>query len=193
MHVVLITVIQALFFSLFKISGLEKLGGIVFVACNALLILCWGAASKETRTFLIWILIALVSRETLLLADYFHLFPLPHSGADSEVFAGIAEKNFQIGGYYSVLTHYTDFLSTLYFITGPISLIAQQVNVAFGMGTLFVCLQIFNELSFTTKQKKIGIAFLALFPHFCIFSAILLRRLRCISFWRFPHSFLFVG
>lgn len=176
MQIVLITALQILFFSLFKTKGLEDVVGIAFVFSNALLILWWSIVSKETRAFAVWILVALVIREFLLFSDYFHFFSVPHSGSDSEVFAGIAERNFMSGSYVMERTNYTHFLTTIYFIVGPVRMIAQQLNVAFGIGTILVSLIIFDEIGLSARQKKIGVILLSVFPHFCIFSAILLRE-----------------
>lgn len=180
MLIVLITLLQILLFFFLKTDGknptLENTVGVSFVCVNAGIILCWAIARNELRKWLAWIVIGLSAREFLLLADYFQWFPVAHSGNDTEAFATIAVQNFSSGTYYEWLTNYTDLLTTLYFITGPVRLIAQQLNVALGMGVMFVSFRIFEELGFTEKQQKLGAAFLALFPHLCVFSAILLRE-----------------
>lgn len=180
MSIVLITLLQILLFFFLRTDGtnptLENIIGVSFVCVNALFILCWAIARNELRKWILWITIGLLARELLLLADCFQWFPVPHSGSDTEAFASIAEQNFRFGTYYDRLTNYTEVLTTLYFITGPVRLIAQQLNVALGMGVMFVVFQIFNELGLSEKQQKLGAVFLALFPHLCVFSAILLRE-----------------
>lgn len=180
MPIVLLTFFQVLLFAPLRNDGIspamESFVGMTFVVVNALIILSWTMTFKLKSGVFIFLLIGLLAREFFLFADVFQWFQVPHSGNDTEAFASISEGNFRLGSYYDRLTGYTDFLTSLYFIVGPIRIIAQQLNVAFGMGTVLVCMKIFKELNFSERQEKIGVAFLALFPHLLAFSAILLRE-----------------
>lgn len=178
MSIVLIFILQLLLFAVAKTNstGAESsVVGIVFVVLNVGLLLAQIIRTKENK-LIAWLILGLAAREFLLFANIYDWFPVPHSGADTEAFNITAEMNFRAGGYYYWHTNYTNIISTIYFIVGPVRMIAQQFNVVLGMGVIFVCLKIFDELNFSTKQKQIATAMLALFPHICIFSAILLRE-----------------
>ena len=159
MPIVLLTFFQVLLFAPLRNDGIspamESFVGMTFVVVNALIILIWTMTFKLKSGVFIFLLIGLLAREFFLFADVFQWFQVPHSGNDTEAFASISEGNFRLGSYYDRLTGYTDFLTSLYFIVGPIRIIAQQLNVAFGMGTVLVCMKIFKELNFSERQEKI--------------------------------------
>ena len=122
------------------------------------------------------ILLGFILRVILMIIDLNHIFPILHSGADSESFHRIALQNSITGDDYT-RTNYTPFLTAIYsmFKDRP-RLVAQFINVLFGTSVLIIvrrCMQLCNV---PYKIKKVVMWILALMPNFMIFSAILLRE-----------------
>lgn len=157
-------------------APLGEIVGLLFVCINVVIVSL--KVFQAGRSFLWIFLFALFLREFLLFSDVYQWFPVPHSGADSEAFHFNAVRNatffqFSEGGG---AANYINLISAIYYIVGPIRIVAQQLNVVIGMEILFVALRIFDELSFSLKQKKLSLILLAFFPHLAIFSSVLLRE-----------------
>lgn len=174
----IIFILQVLLFAPFRtvIPGAESDAvGICFIVINVALLILWAIKFVPSRLLFLFLL-GLACREFLLFANYFQWFPIPHSGADTEAFWGVAMQNFVSDGFEYFHTNWTHVVSAIIHIDGPIRLIAQQLNVALGMGVMFAALKIFEELGFSEKLTLIGVMIMALFPQLCVFSAILLRE-----------------
>ena len=114
-------------------------------------------------------------RVLLLIVDIYGLYGLLHSGGDSEAFNGIAIYN-QTHTEQLFRTNYTVFLTFLYSITHCSRIIAQYLNVLFGMGLLYYVWQILEKLQIDAKVIVFCLLILAFSPNFAMFSSILLRE-----------------
>lgn len=81
----------------------------------------------------------------LLFADYYHWFPILHSGSDTEGFHRIALRNAHSLVKY-VITNYTVFLTFVYEATDCSRLIAQFINVLLGIGIIVLVQQCMRML-----------------------------------------------
>lgn len=122
------------------------------------------------------LLLAFALRLFLMAADLGHWFPILNSGADTEMFDAMARRSLrslnssvQIGGY-------PRFLSLIYSVSGSSRLLAQFINVLFGMGILFILVKIFRLLDIPMPKQKIALCAVAFLPNMAIFSGILLRE-----------------
>ena len=123
-------------------------------------------------------------------ADYFQLFHVFGSGADTEAFHLIALSN-QMTQSWRSLTNYTYFLTYVYSITESSRLIAQYINVLFGLGTIVFVERLLSLLYIDKKIKKIAVLFVVLLPNLIIFSGILLRE-AWITFFISASLFYFI-
>lgn len=108
-----------------------------------------------------------------------HIYPLPHSGNDSEGFlysATLVANDLSLlkGNIYGDI--YTKILGILFYFTSPERLIGQYLNVILGLTTIIITYKILSLLSINEKTVMISIALISFFPHGIIFSAILLRE-----------------
>lgn len=116
-------------------------------------------------------------RIVLLFADYYHWFTILNSGADTEMFHMVARYNAT-----NIIDHprggggYAKFLTIVYTLTDCSRLIAQYINVLFGMSIIMLVNSCMDMLEVARRNKKIAICILALLPNLNIFSAILLRE-----------------
>lgn len=166
------TFAQLVVFSFFMPKSIE--GEVAFIAVNFIFVVSF-LAIKFPR-YLFFFIIGYLLRITLLAIDYGTSFPVLHSGSDTETFHRIALDNVLRGGYNRHLTNYTIILTWLYALLGECRLIAQYINVLFGMGVLVYLLKTLEELDLSEKLKKKTLLIAVLFPHLIIFSGILLRE-----------------
>ncbi len=132
----------------------------------------YGKRGLEFRNI---ILLGFLMRIVLLFADYYHWFPIINSGADTEMFHKVSAAN--VGQIVQTFRGgYTRFLTIVYTLTDTSRLIAQYINVLFGMGIIMLMSSCMDMLEVAEKNKKIAICVLALLPNLNIFSAILLRE-----------------
>ena len=122
------------------------------------------------------LLIAYFIRVFLLFADYYKLFPIIHSGMDSEAFHYIAMQNAKVGMLRYQLTNYSTIISIFYFIIGTQRLFVQYINVLCGMGTIFFIIKSLDLLKLEKSTKTVFVSFACFLPHFIIFSGIFLRE-----------------
>ena len=130
---------------------------------------------KRDLSYKNMIALAVLARVGLLLCDIFHLFPIPNLGADSEFFHYLAEKN-QNSSMPRYVTNYTVFLTYFYSFTNCSRIMAQFVNVLFGIGVIIYgqkCLRLFN---IEERFVKISTLILCFEPNLIIFSGGLLRE-----------------
>lgn len=127
--------------------------------------------------FSIIIFVGLLIRFTILIIDLNHVFPILHSGADTEMFHRIAIVN-QYNTIEVHRTNYTVFLTRVYsiFLNGNPRMVAQFINVMFGIGVILVVRRCLTILDISYKRKKQIILLMCLLPNFAIFSAILARE-----------------
>lgn len=138
--------------------------------------------------------IALLLRLVVLMADYFKWFPILNSGADTEFFHFLASNLNYLPDQYTEYAHYPQFLHLLYAITDSSRLIAQYVNVMFGMGIIWYVRQTLRLLDVPEKPQTIALLVLAFMPNLIIFSGILLREawvefFAALSLWYFVRWF----
>ncbi len=132
----------------------------------------YGKRGLEYRNI---ILLGFMMRIFLLFADYYHWFPILNSGADTDMFHNVSAAN--VGKIVQTFRGgYTRFLTIVYTLTDTSRLIAQYINVLFGMGIIFLLSSCMDMLEVASRNKKIAICILAFLPNLNIFSAILLRE-----------------
>ena len=172
------TLAELLMFSFF--SPITELAQYVFVLLNLTILSIFILKNHFQYSQILFIGLAL--RLILLVIDTNKIFPILHSGADTEVFHAHSLSNSINGNYDLHLTYYEYFITFIYNIIGSSRIVVQYINVLLGMGILFVLISIFDELSFNIKQKKHFLCIAAFFPHLIIFSSILLREAWCEFF-----------
>jgi len=121
------------------------------------------------------ILLGFVLRIFLMLADYYHWFPILNSGVDSEVFHKVALEN-QRSSVWKIWTNYTYFLTFIYYLTNSSRLIAQYINVLLGVGVMVFVQRSLSLLEIKKSVQKNVILIVVLLPNLIIFSGILLRE-----------------
>lgn len=119
----------------------------------------------------------LLLRLAILFVDLNHIFPILHSGADTEAFHHIAIYNQQSLNE-RTLTNYTVFLTWLYsiFLDSSPRMVAQFINVILGVGVILIIRRCLTMFQIAYKTKKQIMMFVSYMPNFAIFSAILLRE-----------------
>ena len=111
----------------------------------------------------------------LLFADYYHWFPILHSGSDTEGCHRIALRNAHSLVKY-VITNYTVFLTFVYEATDCSRLIAQFINVVLGIGIIVLVQPCMRMLKINKVTELTVVCVLVFLPNLTIFSAILLRE-----------------
>ena len=159
------------------------------IAVHVLFFLCYlltrknGAIGKILAT-------ALLLRIALMFCDFFHLFPILNSGADSEYFHYIAMSMYR-GGPNFTNSNYPEFLAPIYKITFASRLLAQYINVLFGMGMIVMVYKSLQLLDINKKAVLISVAILSFLPNAIIFSGILLRE-AWVEFFVAVSAFYFI-
>jgi len=108
-----------------------------------------------------------------------NIYPLPHSGNDSEGFlytATLVANDLSLikGDIYGDI--YTKILGVLFYLTSTERLIGQYLNVLLGISTIVIIYRILSLLEINEKTTMLSIILISFFPHGIIFSAILLRE-----------------
>lgn len=111
----------------------------------------------------------------LMFADYYKWFPIINSGLDSEGFHQVALAN-QTSVELASNTNYTYFLTLVYYITGSSRMIAQYLNVLFGVGVMVIVQRCLAMLNISKKTGMTVMLVVVLLPNLIIFSGILLRE-----------------
>lgn len=119
--------------------------------------------------------VALLLRIGLMFCDFFHLFPILNSGADTEYFNYIAMVMYK-GGPNLTNSNYPEFLAPIYKITFGSRLLAQYINVIFGVGMILMVYKSLILLQAKRKAIVIAVSILSFLPNAIIFSGILLRE-----------------
>lgn len=145
--------------------------GIVVFFIIILFILCL----RVKREYKIIFIVAFLFRLFLYVSDLSHLFRVFGSGADTEHFNYIANYNILYNAH-KQLTHYTVFLTEIYYLTDCSRAFAQMINLYFGMGVLWMCSKTVDYIGLPLRRCKIALWILALLPSIAGFSAILLRE-----------------
>lgn len=124
---------------------------------------------------------AFIIRVIFLFIDLYarDVFPLMHSGADSEMYyrwavrisenlSLLSEKS---GGIYSRL------IGRLFYLIGPIRIFAQYINVLLGLMVVMILSEIFYRLRINYRAARIALIVASFFPTSIIMSAIFLREI----------------
>jgi len=136
------------------------------------------------------ILLGFLLRIFLMIADYYHWFPIPNSGVDSENFHKIALEN-QKSLVWRASSNYTYFLTYIYNITNSSRLIAQYINVLFGLGVMIFVQRSLFLLEINRSIQKRAMWVVVLLPNLIIFSGILLRE-AWVEFFAAASLFYFI-
>lgn len=151
-----------------------------FVFVNLALVMA--SLSKYPSAIRNCFLIGLLLRVGLLIVDYYKILPVTHSGMDSEAFDAVASDNINALVISNARGNYTLFLTSLYQLLGHCRLVAQYINVLFGMGVLICIYSCLDSIKVNRKTTIRTMWIAALFPHLIIFSGILLREAWCEFF-----------
>ena len=123
------------------------------------------------------ILIGYFIRLFLIIWDVYFasVFPLPHSGADTERFFGQAVEmytgNLEQGGML-----YSSFLNSVFQLFGIQRIVAQYYNVLFGVSSVLIALKILGKYKVDEFTKKVFITIGMLIPDYAVLNSILLRE-----------------
>lgn len=134
---------------------------------------------RKIKNYEIIFFIAYILRLAILFADYFHWFPVLHSGGDTEMFHRISLDIMDKSLYNDevlIVTNYPYFTGAIYLLIGPQRLFVQYINVLFGMWTLYYIYKSLSLLRLKRKTIKLFLYVGCLFPHLIILSGILLRE-----------------
>lgn len=182
-HFMLILYFLLLFLDLFAVGfyferfasvfDVESYGFIVIMVHSAIVLLGLVIRQKRYRNMII---AGFLLRLFLLFADYYHWFPILNSGGDTEAFHQIATLNVLSPEESITLTNYTTFLTFLYSITHSCRMIAQYINVLFGVGIILMLSEILQCLNVSKKAERLTLGAVVFLPNMIIFSAILLRE-----------------
>ncbi|MDR0602848.1 MAG: hypothetical protein LBG80_00925 [Bacteroidales bacterium] len=174
----LFTFIELSIFSFF--SPVDETTEYVFIIINAIIVSF--VINRQYPNYYKFFLLAYILRIVLLLIDYNHIFPVLHSGADSEIFNLNSSINAKNGNYELRGTNYEIFITWLYMLLGNCRLIVQYINILFGIGVVIYLSKIFDEINLNENLKKNALTIAIVFPHLIIFSGILLREAWCEFF-----------
>lgn len=159
------------------------------IAVHGMVFLCYLLTRKNGAVGKI-LAAALLLRIALMFCDFFHLFPILNSGADSEYFHYIAMSMYR-GGPNFTNSNYPEFLAPIYKITFASRLLAQYINVLFGMGMIVMVYKSLRLLDINKKAVLISVAILSFLPNAIIFSGILLRE-AWVEFFVAVSAFYFI-
>ena len=134
--------------------------------------------------------VALLFRIALMFCDFFHLFPILNSGSDTESFHHLARLIY-LGGHVDTVSHYPYFLASIYRISFASRLLAQYLNVLFGIGVLIMVYKTLILLQIKNNTIIITTSIISFLPNAIIFSGILLRE-AWVEFFVAVSAFYFV-
>lgn len=170
--------------------------GLTVVTLHALLtiILLSVTSSKFTWIFLIGFLL----RFAVLLWDLYarDIFILPHSGYDSEFFYETSllipdNLSLIINGSAYRIGFYQKILGVLFWLIGPVRIVAQYLNVLVGLMILVTIHNTLKLLDIDTKTIRNVLLIAVLFPTSLIMSGLLLREI--IPTWFAAISFYYLA
>ena len=154
--------------------------GFVAVTLHAIIAILFIAKMPiKGSKILVW---AFIARFIFMLWDLYarDIFVFPNSGADTEVYytyAEIVSKDFSNlsmwihGGLYSKI------LGVVFYLTGPMRILAQYINVLLGLSTVVIIYKVMLELKINSKTTTTVLAIASFLPNSLIMSAILLREI----------------
>lgn len=148
----------------------------IFILINSCLVYLFIFGYVKKRVAYV-IFIAYILRFSLSIVDFYHIFPVLHSGSDTETFHNNALQIMCIDSFnFSTLTNYELFLGGLYRLLGPVRLLALNINNVLGIIAIIYVYKSLILLDISNKLLNISIIILSFFPHSVIFSSILLRE-----------------
>lgn len=168
---------------------------LIFLAINSIAILVVLPTTLKERNLYFIVIIGYFLRLGLLFWDFFerHIFVLPHSGSDTENFhRGALEIYLDPNAMMEFRDSYEIFLGGFYHVFGPQRMMAQYLNILFGLGIIIVVVKILQLLQIQSKIIKWVVITITFFPQLLIFSAILLRE-NIISFSMIVSLYYFVS
>lgn len=154
----------------YTINEYYSICGIVLIS-----IFVFRYVQKSFKDYANIILLGYFLRLLILFLDYYKLAPIPCSGADSEAFYFIANKNLMDGTDLR-LTNYSVFLTYLFKIIGPQRLFAQYINVLFGLCTIVYTCKSLKIIDLDKDSLKKALTLVAFFPQLNFLNSILLRE-----------------
>lgn len=144
---------------------------VVIVSAVILGVLFW----KADRPLAVILAIAYLLRLMVMYADYYHLFPNPFSGVDTEYFHRFTLAYLHDDG--PPLTNYTYVLAFFYTVFGESGrFMAQFINVLLSFGVLPLFYATLRQLDMSRKRRLFVLSVLAFMPIVLSLSGILLRE-----------------
>ena len=123
------------------------------------------------------VFIGFILRVLLSLIDYYKVFPVLHSGGDSEAFHNNAVAMYLYDTFDSVTrTNYEYFIGGIYRLIGPQRLFLLNINTFYGLGSIIFLYKTISMFRLDQKVIKRIVLLVSFFPHSIIFSSILLRE-----------------
>lgn len=121
------------------------------------------------------IIAGFVIRIILLYLDIFHIIPILGSGADTERFHLASLYNMDAIEKWKI-TNYTIFLELIYNLSNGSRLIAQYVNVLFGLFAIVLVQRIMHILKINRTSQLLPLLLMCFIPNISSMSAVLLRE-----------------
>lgn len=175
------------------IAGWQRIDPTIYalpiIAVHAILTFAYVLTRKE-RGIAIVLAIGLALRIVLLFVDYLHLAEIPNSGADSEAFHRIALLFYRNISFETKMD-FPKVVGMFYSFTYASRLLAQYVNVIFGMGIIIMVYKSLKLLRVNPRAIFVAVTVIALLPNAIIFSGILLRE-AWVEFFVAVSAFYFV-
>ena len=146
--------------------------------CIIASILLIASIYKKKENFSNIIFVGFVLRIALMIVDLYHIFPLLHSGMDSEGFDATARNNVKFPTSQQYYTNYSTFLTLVYRLFNGYHprMVSQFINVLFGVGVLLVLRKCLNLTDIRYKAKRNAMLIVAFLPNMMILSSILMRE-----------------
>lgn len=165
-------------------------------------LVCIYKGSKGDKKILFILTTAFCIRIILMMFDLYgrNIWILPGSGIDTEMFH---DAGLKLGSYEIKDNPYGYFVGLIYSISMNQRVIAQYVNLLFGMSVLLITLKIMDELDIDYNVKLISLFIISFIPNYIIMSVILLREsimiislavslLYFIKWWKYNNIFYFI-
>jgi len=177
----LVLLIQGLICGLFRdriwfIDNIDHISWLIILFTSIAFLFDIIRINTSTKNVIL-ILLGYFLRIVLLLWDIYcsHIFRLPNSGRDSEMYQEIALQEYQ-GLIVSRPNMYSRFLAHLYQLFGPQRIIGQYVNILLGVMSVLIALKILRKYKVAKPMQTLALVVGMLIPSYILINSILLRE-----------------
>lgn len=179
---IVLFIIEGLLFFLLKqaFSGLHAnldVISTIIIAIHSIIFFVILTRYTKTKGEYVILFLAYALRLFFLYWDIYarHIFILPNSGADSEMFHHFAVQ-FALGGDASRGGFYSIVVGLIYTMFGEQRILAQYANILFSLYTILLLKKMMEELSLSTRVRRTMLVVIAFLPNYMVISSILLRE-----------------